>query len=327
MILSVLLLFVMVVLGLAGGAVYYIYWNFNRAGDAIAAQDIVIPSGSGVSSIARLLATRGVIDDPQLFVVGLRLFGGPAPLRAGEYRFAAHTSARDAALVLQLADPVIRRLTIAEGLTTAEILAQVAASEGLDGKVPEVKEGTLLPETYHYAWGDSRVDLVVRMHAAMTRELADLWNDRAAELPFDDPQEAVILASIVEKETGRADERARVAAVFINRLNRGMRLQSDPTTVYAITKGAGPLGRPLSRADLKLDDPYNTYVVRGLPPGPIANPGRASIAAVLDPADTEELYFVADGKGGHAFARSLTEHNRNVARWRKHLRKIDRNQK
>ena len=254
----------------------------------------------------------------------MRLFGGRAPLRAGEYAFAAHGSARDALRVLQTADPVVRKLTVPEGLMIAEIVPLIAAAEGLDGDVPAVEEGTLLPETYHYRWGDTRTAMTARMQASMKVALDELWPARASDLPLANRHEAVILASIVEKETGLPEERARVAAVFINRLERGMKLQSNPTVAYALTDGARPLDRALLRNDLKLDHPYNIYVVRGLPPGPIANPGRASLEAVLNPVDTKDLYFVADGKGGHAFARTLAEHNRNVARWRK-AQRVNRN--
>jgi UPF0755 protein len=174
----------------------------------------------------------------------------------------------------------------------------------------------VLPETYAYQWGDSRTALLRRAEAAMATLLAELWAHRAPNLPLDSPGEAVTLASIVERETGLAEERPRVAAVFINRLRRGMRLQSDPTVAYAATGGAVALDRALSRADLDRDHPYNTYRNPGLPPGPIAAPGREALRAVLNPPATEELYFVADGSGGHAFARTLEEHNRNVARWR-----------
>ena len=174
-----------------------------------------------------------------------------------------------------------------------------------------------MPETYHFERGTTRQDIVARMMQAMETAVAELWAGRAGELPLNSPEEAVILASIVEKETGRAEERRHVAGVLVNRLERGMRLQSDPTVIYALTKGVGPLGRDLLRSDWQFDDPYNTYRHEGLPPGPIANPGREAIAAVLDPLDTLDLYFVADGSGGHAFAATLEEHNRNVARWRR----------
>ena len=197
----------------------------------------------------------------------------------------------------------------------------VDAADGLSPRrTPPPAEGRVLPETYSYRLGNSRDAVVERMTAAMRDLLAELWAGRAADLPFDRPMEAVILASIVEKETSRSAERARIAGVFINRLRKGMRLQSDPTVVYGLTDGRGPLGRSLTRRDLETDHPYNTYKIKGLPPEPICNPGRASLEAVLHPMVTDALYFVADGTGGHVFAKTLAEHNRNVARWRR-LRK------
>jgi UPF0755 protein len=216
---------------------------------------------------------------------------------------------------------VIRKLTIPEGLTSTQIRDILAKAEGLSGSPLTAPEGSLLPETYDYAWGDTRAGLIRRMAAAQRTTLEALWRERQTGLPLTGPREAVILASIVEKETGAASERARVAAVFHNRLRRGMRLQSDPTIIYALTGGKTRLGRNLNRADLAIDHPYNTYRIKGLPPGPIANPGRAALIAVLNPVKSTELYFVADGSGGHAFAKTLKEHNRNVAKWRRLLRR------
>ena len=313
---SVALFVVTVAVSLIGGALFYLHWTYTRAGPLESAQDIVVPRGSGLGRIGALLAERGVVTDADLFVVSARLFAGAAPLRAGEFAFSAHISPRDTVRVLQTADPVVRRLTVPEGLTTEEIRTLISSVDGLVGETPAAQEGALLPETYHFQWGDNRAGIVARMAASMEDALASLWRDRAEGLPFADPNEALILASIVEKETALAEERAQVAAVFINRLKLGMKLQSDPTVAYALT-GGGVLDRALLRTDLAVKHPYNTYVIAGLPPGPIANPGRASLAAVLNPAGTKDLYFVADGTGGHAFARTLAEHNRNVAKWRK----------
>ena len=213
---------------------------------------------------------------------------------------------------------VIRRFTVAEGLTTAEILQALADADGLVGEITSRPgEGDLMPDTYHYSLGDTRDSIIARMQSSMTDALNTLWAARSGDLPLNTAREALILASIVEKETGIAEERPLVASVFINRLRRGMRLQSDPTVVYAVTGGTGPLGRGLRRSELDRDHPYNTYTRAGLPPGPIANPGRDAIAAVLNPQASEFLFFVADGSGGHAFAQTLAEHNRNVARWRR----------
>jgi UPF0755 protein len=225
---------------------------------------------------------------------------------------------REAVALLTSGKTIVHRLTLPEGVMSAEAAALIAAAEPLVGEIGTIPpEGSLLPETYHFSRGDTRSDLIARMQAAQDEVLAELWPTRSDDLPFDTRREAVILASIVEKETGVAEERPLVASVFINRLRKEMRLQSDPTVVYGLTDGEGPLGRALTRADLEIATPYNTYLIDGLPPGPIANPGRASLAAVLSPAESEYLYFVADGSGGHAFAKTLTQHNRNVANWRK----------
>ena len=241
-----------------------------------------------------------------------------AALRAGEFAFKPAMSAAQVIAHLQTGKTVIRKVTIAEGLSNLEIADTLAKTPGLIGLLePMPTEGHLLPETYHFSYGDSRAGLVKRMRQAMTRLLTEAWPNRGGDLPLKTAAEALVLASIVEKETGVASERRRVAGVFINRLRIGMRLQSDPTVIFGITKGRDPLGRSITRSDLRTETAYNTYVIKGLPPGPITNPGRAAILAVLNPADTKELYFVATGSGGHAFARNLREHNRNVAQWRK----------
>jgi UPF0755 protein len=227
----------------------------------------------------------------------------------------------DAAAIIASGRTVVRRLTLAEGITVAQAVGVLRAAEGMDGEVATTPaEGGLLPDTYFYHWGDSRERMLARQRRAMTDLLNELWQKRAANLPLKTPQEALVLASIVEKETGVADERPRIAAVFINRLKRGMRLQADPTTIYGITEGKAPLDRPLSRADLEARNAWNTYVIDGLPATPIAIPGRAALTAVLNPPASEDLYFVADGTGRHVFATTLAEHNRNVAR----LRQVER---
>lgn len=300
-------------------------WLFNRAfsapGNLAEAAMLVIPRGASVRSIAALLADNGVIDDAMIFSWGVRGLGGERPLIAGEYAFPAAVSARGAMQLLQSGKIVTRNLTIPEGLTALQVLAMVGAAEMLEGALPPADrfgEGTLLPETYQYVRGEGRDAFLARMQNAMAETLDRLWRERSADAgPLTSPDEALILASIVERETGLAEERPRVAAVFLNRLRRGMRLQSDPTVVYGLSNGTGTIGRPLTRTDLATDHPYNTYLHAGLPPGPIANPGRDSLAAVLQPAKSKDLYFVADGTGGHAFAQTLAEHNRNVARWRR----------
>lgn len=316
-----LLAFFLLLLVLAGGVAgvgYLGYREFVRPGPSSSDIQLVIPRGASTGEIAVQLEGTGVIHDALVFKIGARIYAGGRPLKAGEYLFPARASARDVVELLLSGKTVVRKVTIAEGLTSREIMALVAAAEGLEGELPATPpEGSLLPETYHYSWGDNRAALIERMQEAMRKTLDELWASRAEGLPFDSPQAALTLASIVEKETSVEAERPLVAAVFVNRLNKGMPLQSDPTVIFALTKGKAPLGRALLKADLAIDDPYNTYVNPGLPPGPIANPGRAAIAATLQPAQTNHLYFVADGTGGHAFAATLDEHNRNVAKWRK----------
>jgi UPF0755 protein len=310
------LLGLLVVLVLAGGgAAWFAREAWLSPGPLQADTAIVIPRGSGAQAIGTLLAERGAIRDPRIFAAAVWATRDDGPLRAGEYLFPARASLESVLDVLRKARPVQRRVTLPEGLTARQMAAILQQAEGLTGDIPAVGEGTLLPETYSFSHGDSRAALVRRAEAAMHAALERLWAERAPNLPLDTPREALILASIVERETGQKEERPRVAAVFINRLRQGMPLQSDPTVAYAAADG-GVLDRPLSRADLERDHPFNTYRNRGLPPGPIASPGVEALRAVLKPMQTDELYFVADGTGGHAFARTLQEHNRNVAKWR-----------
>ncbi len=299
----------------------FLYQQFDRAGPLAGPSLVVVPKGAGVSAIAELLARHEVVRSAAVFEAGVRLAGAAPALRAGEYEFPGRASAREVMEILRAGRTYVRRLTVPEGLTSAQVLDLVTAAYGLDGTVgPLPDEGRLLPDTYHYSWGDSRTGMVARMEAAMTEAVTRLWPQRAPDLPLASPREAVILASVVERETGRDDERALVAGVFYNRLARGMPLQSDPTVAYGVARAEGlpgsVLGRALTRRDLESPGPYNTYLNRGLPPEPIANPGLAALRAVLAPAATDAFYFVADGTGGHAFARTLEEHNRNVRRWR-----------
>ena len=278
---------------------------------------IVVEPGSGLGVIALQFRSAGVIGSDITFRLHARLSGYAAQLKAGEYLFEPGISPGAVLAKVVAHDVVVRFITIPEGLTSPQIAELIAAAEGLSGDLNRsVRDGTLLPETYGYERGESSAALVRRMESALGRTLSDLWAGRNSDLPLDSPEDAMVLASIVEKETSVPDERPRVAAVFVNRLKRGMRLQSDPTVAYGVD-ASGPLGRPLRRSDLDGDTPYNTYKISGLPPGPICHPGRDSIAAVLNPAPTRDLYFVADGSGGHAFAETLAAHNRNVAQWRR----------
>jgi UPF0755 protein len=303
------------VLLIAGGLGATAAWRaYTGPGPLAEPAQVVVPRG-GTERIAGVLQERGVIRDARAFAVAAWLTRGEGPLRAAEFAFPAGAPLAEVLRILRDGRPVQRRLTIPEGLTAHQIRTLLERADGLTGEVPPFDEGALLPETYSYEWGEARAAIVRRADAAMDRALAEAWAARAPDLPLANPREALILASIVERETGRNEERAVVAGVFINRLRRGMPLQSDPTVAYAATGGA-PMDRPISRADLDRDHPFNTYRIRSLPPGPIASPGKAALMATLQPEATDYLYFVADGSGGHAFARTLDEHNRNVARWR-----------
>jgi UPF0755 protein len=303
----------------AAGVAYYLFASFTGPGPLTEDRTLVIPKGSGVAQIGGLLQSEGVIENVDIFRLGVRLFSEGKPLLAGEYVFPKGVSPSGAMGIMIAGKSIMHRLTIPEGLTVREVLELVSAEPLLDGPLPPERpaEGTLLPETYQYLRGESRAAIVDRMRADMASALAKEWARRDPKLPLTTPEEAVALASIVEKETSQGTERARVAGVFYNRLKKGMALQSDPTVIFAITLGKLKLNRGLTYDDLKIDSPYNTYLVKGLPPGPIANPGLAALQAVLRPMAHKELYFVADGSGGHAFAETLEQHNKNVAAWRK----------
>ena len=276
---------------------------------------VVLRPGSGVSEIGRALKREGVIRSTDAFRIAVKLSGADRKLRAGEYRFASGESLNSVVSKLESGKVVRHYVTVPEGRTVAMAVRILNAHPVLTGTVETPPEGTILPETYEVTRGESRAEVLKRMMDAREIALAEMWPKRAAGLPFTTPEEAINLAAIVEKETSKPAERPRVAAVYINRLRQGMPLAADPTIVYGISKGE-PLGRGIRRSELDADTPWNTYKRAGLPPHAIANPGKASIAAVLNPAITDELYFVADGTGGHVFARTYAEHERNVARWR-----------
>jgi len=312
------LFFIALLVTVIGGGVLLGRSMLASEGPLEKTKNVLIPRGAGPSIMAKVLQEEGVISHPRLFRIALMVDPTPKPIKAGEYEMPAHISMAGLVELLQSGKLVQRRLTIPEGTTTAEIIDLVRKTDALSGDVTvDVKEGDLLPETYFYSRGDTRDGVLLRMKEAMEKTLDEAWRKRAPGLPYASKRDALILGSIIEKETSVSAERTRVAAVYVNRLRIRMRLESDPTTIYGVTNGKGMQGRELTRADLQSSSPYNTYVVAGLPPGPICNPGRASILAALAPAPRDRsLYFVADGQGGHAFAANIYEHNRNVARWR-----------
>jgi UPF0755 protein len=289
-----------------------------RAPGPLPADKVVyIQQGSDSDQIIEQLQTLGVIDSPFLFTLTLFVEGARSKLKAGEYLFKQNASLQEVIDTIVSGKAILHSLTIPEGLTSQQIVERLRDSEFLVGDIRDIpREGALLPETYKFQRGNSRDKLLQQMVHDQKALLDDIWRRRASDLPLSSPYELVTLASIVEKETGKADERPRVASVFINRLRKHMRLQSDPTIIYGLVGGQGPLGRPLTRTDIDTASAYNTYVIDGLPPGPIANPGRAAMEAVANPSRTQDLYFVADGTGGHIFSDSLDSHNRNVQRWR-----------
>ena len=277
---------------------------------------VVLERGASLRSVTAQLAAADTLRNGLLFRLYVRLRGDAARLKAGEFDLPARANMETIRRLFIKGDVVLHKITFAEGLTSQQIIAQLRDAAVLSGEVSVPLEGTLLPETYAVPRGMSRQALVKKMMAAQKTALDELWPQRQKGLPLASKYEALILASIVERETGVAEERPLVAAAFINRLKKRMRLQSDPTIIYGLVGGQGKLGRPIRRSEIRRKTPYNTYRINGLPPTPIANPGRASIAAVLNPADSKALYFVADGTGGHVFAETLSAHNKNVRRWR-----------
>lgn len=306
-------------LAAAGGAGWWIYRDATQPGPLKAAHTVVIPPHTGLGGVAQLLATEGVIRHRLPFEIAAAVSGNGSALLAGEYEFPAGTSAFEAADIIAGGRTVKHKLTIPEGLTSAEIAALVGAAPALAGGVgPVPPEGSLMPDTYIYSHGEQRQDLLRRMRVEMAHALDAAWAKRRPDLPLANPEQMLVLASLIEREAARSDERGRIAAVFVNRLRLGMRLECDPTVIYGLSDdGTKKLDRPLTHADLQTPSPYNTYLVNGLPPGPIDNPGLAALRAAARPAPTDDLYFVADRNGGHVFAKTLAEHNRNVAQYRR----------
>ena len=283
-----------------------------------------IPRGAGIREISDVLTREGVIDQPWLFVGGVLMLKAREDLKAGEYQFKAHSSVHDVVATIAEGKVVAHQIGIPEGLTSEQIVARLTVDDELAGDIRQIPaEGSLLPDTYNFTRGVSREQMIQRMQQAQQRAVREIWEHRSPDLPIKTPEQLVILASLVEKETGKAEERTRVAAVFVNRLKQKMRLQSDPTIIYGLVGGKGTLGRPIMKSEITQPSPYNTYLIEGLPPGPITNPGRAALEAAANPARTRELYFVADGSGGHVFAETYEQQQRNVAR----LRLIETDQK
>jgi UPF0755 protein len=321
-----LVTFVFLLACVIAGAYYWVKVKFDQPGPLATSAVVVVPKGEGVSAIAERLQRDGVIADRRVFMTSILYFmylKGTGTLKAGEYEFPKHATMRQVLDTLVEGKSIEHKVTLAEGLTSYQIVQRLLAHPELKGEIKEIPpEGSLLPDTYKFGSSDTRQDIIERMQAAQKKFFAKVWATRTENIVVQTLEEALILASIVEKETGRADERRQIAAVFQNRLRKNMRLQSDPTIIYGLVGGKGALDGPIMRQDLDRETAYNTYQINGLPPTPIANPGRASIEAVLRPANSKDLYFVADGTGGHVFAATLDEHNKNVFKWRKIEREI-----
>ena len=291
-----------------------IAWSWYGPGPGAKPTTLIVREGSTLAGMTPQLSESGLISSRRLFRTGLRLFASSDPIQAGEFEIPAGASAASIVDLLQHGRPVQRLITVAEGMPSIIVQERLAANKFLTGPMPAIAEGSVLPDSYSFERGEERSAVVERMQAAMTRTLDQLLTKNKGNCPVSSRQEIVTLASIVEKETGKASERRMVAGVYCNRLRIGMKLDADPTVIYPITKGK-PLGRRIKRSELNAMTGYNTYREPGLPQGPIANPGKESIAAVLNPAETKALYFVADGTGGHVFAETLEQHEANRKRW------------
>ena len=310
---------IMMVTLAAGVVVFFGKRSFEAPGPTATNSTFLVKPNTGVSEISDQLERRGLISDARVFQVGVRAYGNNGSLKAGEYEIKAGASMHDIMEVLKSGKSILYSLTVPEGLTVAQAWKRIADNEALSGDMPATMptEGTLAADTMRFTRDTPRQQVVDKMLADQKKLVQEIWDRRAEGLPLASIDEFVTLASIVEKETGRGDERSRVASVFINRLNKNMRLQSDPTIIYGLFGGQGkPSDRPILQSDIDKPTPYNTYVINGLPPTPIANPGKAALEAVANPSQTGDLYFVADGTGGHVFAATLEEHNANVARYR-----------
>lgn len=303
----------------AGAAFYWGSQEYVVAGPLEKPVRVVVPRGSNLRDIGDTLSRNKVIKSPLVFWASVRLQKKQGDLKAGEYLFEKGSTMRDVVAKLVEGKAIIYKVTLPEGRTSQQIVEILRADEILTGDVTEIPdEGSLLPNTYTFGRGTTRAQIIELMKDGQSKAIKRIWARRVDGLPIKTPEELVTLASIVEKETAKSDERPRVAAVFINRLRKGIKLQSDPTIIYGLFGGAGkPKGRPIYKSDIEKPTPYNTYTIPALPPGPISNPGLAAMEAVANPSVTNEYYFVADGTGGHAFAQTLDEHNANVRKWRR----------
>ncbi|WP_137135214.1 endolytic transglycosylase MltG [Rhizobium sp. FKY42] len=319
--LNFLMTLIVLVSVVAVAAFYYVISAYQQPGPLATNTHFVVPDGAGLAQISQMLERNGIVSDARVFrYMTASYLHKEQTLKAGEYEIKAGMSMKDIALLLESGKSILYSVSMPEGLTVQQMVKRLADDPVLEGPVPNElpPEGSLRPDTYKFSRGTTRGEILAQMRAAQEKLIDQIWAKRDPDLPIKTKQEFVTLASIVEKETGKDDERAHVASVFMNRLNKGMRLQSDPTILYGLFGGAGrPADRPIMRSDIDKQTPFNTYQIKGLPPTPIANPGRAALEAVANPWRTNDLYFVADGTGGHAFAATLDEHNANVRRWRK----------
>lgn len=319
-VLNGILMLVVLAIVIAGGLLLWGIQQFNAPGPTAEATTFQVERGNGLSTVAARLEEAGVVDSRWVFLAGAVALKQEGGIRTGEYAIPPHASMARVLKELTEGTPITYSVTIPEGFTSWQVVQRLDATKALTGTIDTIPdEGSLLPDTYSFERGDARKDLIARMQKAQKTALEEIWANRAPDLPLKTPEDLVTLASIVEKETGVPNERAHVASVFYNRMEKGMRLQSDPTTIYGITHGKGPLGRGLEKAEIEQKNDYNTYQIEGLPAGPIDNPGRAAMEAVAHPADSKDLYFVAAGalpSDGHLFAETYAQHRKNVDKWR-----------
>ena len=320
-------LLIFIVVGIMGGSVLSTYSQFVAEGPLEGEKTVLITAGRSVRKIAKQLYREGIISSPAVFEIGVRASGNTMNIKAGEYSIPKRSSAKTVMNILTSGKTYVRKFVVPEGLTSIQIVELMDGMYGLMGTIEKIPpNGSLLPDTYWYSYGDTKQNLLIYMQNGMKRTMDELWAKKSQNLSFQTPVEAIVMASIVEKETAKASERPHIAAVFHNRLAKKMKLQSDPTVIFAVSQERGELKRKLTYSDLKTPHPSNTYVIAGLPDKPICNPGKAALEAVLNPDNSKDLYFVADGKGGHIFATTYAEHEKNVAAYRRLSNKQQRAQ-